>query len=66
MFAFLVLILCPEKPKQITVTIGNTIFGALSRQRKASWALIIHDVVQKLISKIGKKVSSIAPFLFHL
>ena len=38
---FVVLILYPEKPSQITVTIGNTIFGALSVVRKVSWGLVI-------------------------
>jgi hypothetical protein len=36
--AFLVPILYPEKPNRITVTMGNTIFGALNGGRKVNWA----------------------------
>ena len=38
---FVVPILYPEKPTQITVTLSNTIFGALSRIRKVSWGLVM-------------------------
>ena len=33
---FVVLIMYPEKPTRITMTMSNTIFGALSRARKVS------------------------------
>jgi hypothetical protein len=38
LLAFLVPIVYPEKPNQITVTWGNTIFGALNSGRKVNWA----------------------------
>ena len=38
---FVVPILYPEKPSRVTVMVGNTIFGALSRIRKVSWGLVI-------------------------
>ena len=64
---FVVLILYPEKPNQITVTVGNTIFGALSGIRKVSWGLVIQEVVGKLVSGLEKgKPSPISPYLFHL
>ena len=34
---FVLPILCPEKPSRVTLTMGNTIFGALSRVRKVNW-----------------------------
>jgi hypothetical protein len=38
MLAFLAPIIYPEKPNRITVTWGNTIFGALNGGRKVNWA----------------------------
>ena len=35
-FEFVVLILNPEKPSRVTLTVGNTIFGALSEVRKVN------------------------------
>jgi hypothetical protein len=35
-FAFLIPILYPEKPNRVTVTMGNTIFGALNGGRKVN------------------------------
>jgi hypothetical protein len=43
--AFLVPILYPEKPNQITVTMDNMIFGALNGGRKVNWAWIITNLV---------------------
>jgi hypothetical protein len=45
--AFLVPILYPEKPNRITVTMGNTIFGALNGGRKVNWARIITNLVEE-------------------
>ena len=64
--AFLVPILYPGKSDKVTVTVGNSIFGALTGQREANWALIIQDVIQKLLLGMGRKPSSITPFLFNL
>ena len=36
---FVVPILYPEKPSRVTLTVGNTIFGALSKVRKVNWGL---------------------------
>jgi hypothetical protein len=65
--AFLVPILYPEKPKRITVTMGNTIFGALNGGRKVNWARIITNLVIQLAARVGKsRASPICPFLYHL
>jgi hypothetical protein len=65
--AFLVPILYPEKPNRITVTMGNTIFGALNGGRKVNWARIISNLVVQLVARVGKsRASTICPFLYHL
>ena len=64
---FVILILYPEKPGRVTKEIGNTIFGALSGEYKVSWRQVIHEVVNKLISVLGKrKPTPVSPYLFHL
>jgi hypothetical protein len=67
MLAFLTPIIYPEKPNRITVTLGNTIFGALIGGRKVNWAKIITNLVIQLASRIGNsRASPICPFLYHL
>ena len=64
---FLDLILYPKNPTQITIIVENTIFGALSKDRKVDWATVIGDVVQKLVFKVEKpKTFSIYPYVFYL
>jgi hypothetical protein len=64
---FLVPILYPEKPNRITVTMGNTIFGALNGGWKMNWARIISNLVVQLVARVGKsRASPIYPFLYHL
>ena len=38
---FVMLILYPQKPSQVTLTVGNTIFGALSGVRKVNWGQVL-------------------------
>ena len=38
---FVLPILFLKKPNRVTMTVGNTIFGALSRVRKVSWGQVI-------------------------
>jgi hypothetical protein len=65
--AFLVSILYLEKPNRITITMGNTIFGALNGGRKVNWARIISILVVQLVARVGKsRASPICPFLYHL
>ena len=63
---FIIPILYPEKLGRVTKEIGNTVFGALSREYKMSWRQVIHEVVDKLISMLGKrKPTPVSPYLFH-
>ena len=64
---FLVPLLYPEKPTRVTITVGNTIFGALSGERPVDWGVVVKDVVQRLLSGMGKsKATPICPYIFHL
>ena len=42
---FLVPLLYPEKPTRVTITVGNTIFGALSGERPVDWGIVVKDLV---------------------
>jgi hypothetical protein len=67
LLAFLVPIVYPEKPNRITVTWGNTIFGALNGGRKVNWARIITSLVIQLAARVGKSLTTpICPFHYHL
>ena len=47
--------------------IGNTIFGALSRERPVDWGIVVKDLVQRLVSGMGKsKATPICLYVFHL
>ena len=64
---FLVPIVHPDKPTWVTCTIGNTIFGALSRDRPVDWGKVFSEPVQRLVGGAGKaKSTPICPFLYHL
>ena len=63
---FLLPILNPDKPKRISLTMANTLFGAMSGSRPVNWGLLIHEVVAKALPNIGKKLSFLSPFIFHL
>ena len=64
---FLVPLLYPEKPTRVTITVGNTIFGALSRERPVDWGIVVKDLVQRLLSGMGRsKATPICPYVFHL
>ena len=64
---FLVPILYPEKPTRVTMTIGNTIFGALLGEWKVDWGILLQAVVAKLVDGVRKfKATPIGPYLFHL
>ena len=49
---FMVLIIHPNKPTWVTITIGNTIFGALEGSRPVDWGLVFQDLVKRLSWKI--------------
>ena len=64
---FLVPIVHPDKPTQVTGTLGNTIFGALERDRPIDWTKIFMDLVNRLVGGASKsKPTPICPFLYHL
>ena len=64
---FLVPLLYPEKPTRVTITVGNTIFGALSEERPVDWGIVVKDLVQRLVFGMGKsKATPICPYIFHL
>ena len=51
----------------MTVTVGNTIFGALLGEWKVDWGVVLQAVVAKLIEGARKlKATPIGPYLFHL
>ena len=50
---FLVPLLYPEKPTRVTITVGNTIFGALSGERPVDWGIVVKDLVQRLLPEWG-------------
>jgi hypothetical protein len=67
LLAFLIPIVYPEKPNRVTVTWGNTIFGALSGSRKVNWARVMTNLIVQLSGRVGKsRATPICPFLFHL
>ena len=64
---FLVPLLYPEKPTRVTITVGKMIFGALSREKLVDWGIVVKDLVQRLLSGMGKSKSTpICPYIFHL
>ena len=64
---FLVPLLYPKKPTRVTITVGNTIFGALSKERLIDWGIVVKDLVQRLLSGMGRsKATPIYPYVFHL
>ena len=64
---FLVPLLYPKKPTRVMITVGNTIFGALSGERPVDWGIVVKDLVQRLLSGMGKsKATPICPYVFHL
>jgi hypothetical protein len=67
LLAFLIPIVYPEKPNRVTVTWGNTIFGALSGSRKVNWARVMTNLIVQLSARVGKsRATPICPFFFHL
>jgi hypothetical protein len=63
---FLMPIFNPEKPKRISLTMANTLFGAMFGVRPVNWGVLIHEVVARTIPNIGRKPSYLSPFLLHL
>ena len=66
MLEFMLPILNPENPKRLTLTVANTLFGALSGVRPVNWGIIIHEIVEKGLPLVGRKTSYLSPFILHL
>ena len=67
MLEFLIPILYPEKSTRVTVTVENTIFGALMEDRLVDWGLLIYNVVAWMVGLVSKgKPTMVCPFMFHL
>ena len=67
MLEFLILILYLEKPTQVTVTLGNIVFGALMGDRPVDWGLLIYNVVTWMVGLVSKgKPTMVCLFMFHL
>ena len=67
MLEFVIPIFYPEKPLWMTVTVGNTVFGAYTSERDVNWPLVMRDTVKRLLTGIGKsKPTPICPYLLHL
>ena len=67
MLEFLVSIVHLDKPTRVTITIENTLFGALDGGRLVDWGVVFRDLAQRLAKGVGKpKPTPICPFLFHL
>jgi hypothetical protein len=63
---FLLPILYPEKPKRLSITMANTIFGELSGKWPVNWGRLVQELVEKSIPHIGKKPSPLSPYILHL
>ena len=63
---FLMPILNLDKLKQIMLTMANTLFGAMSKVRPVNSGLLIHEVIGRALPNIGRKPSSLSPFILHL
>ena len=51
----------------MTITVGNTIFGALSGEKLVDWGVVVKDLVQRLLTGMGRsKATPICPYVFHL
>ena len=51
---FLIPILYPEKPICVTVTMDNTIFEALLRDKPMDWRLLLFNVVGRMVGLVSK------------
>jgi hypothetical protein len=65
--AFLIPIFYPEKPTRVTNTWASTILGAFRMKRRVDWALLMHELVSKLVKALPKaKSTPLSSYLAHL
>lgn len=60
------LILSPEMPKRLSITMANILFGAMSGVRPVNWGNLIHKYMEKFLPHIDKKPSYLSPYILHL
>ena len=61
------LILSPEMPKRLSITMANILFGAMSGVRPVNCqGNLIHKYVEKFLPHIDKKPSYLSPYILHL
>jgi hypothetical protein len=63
---FILPILSPEKPKRLSITMANTLFGAMSGVRPVKWGRLIQEYVERNIPFIGRKPFFLSPYILHL
>ena len=61
---FLLPIFNPDKPKRISLTMANTLFGAMSGVRPVNLGLLIHEFVEKSLPISGGNPPSSPPTSF--
>ena len=63
---FILPILSPEKPKRLSITMTNTLFGAISGVQPINWRRLIQEYVEKSLPHIGQKSSYLSLYILHL
>jgi hypothetical protein len=63
---FILPTLSSEKHKQLTITMVNTLFGAMFGVRPVNWGRLIQENVEKSLPHIGQKPSFLSPYILHL
>ena len=66
MIEFILPILSLENPKRLSITMANTLFGAMSGVRPINWGRFIQEYVEKSLTHIGRKPSFLSPYILHL
>ncbi len=65
--AFFILIFYPEKSTPMTITLASIILEALRQKRKVDWALLMHELVSKMVTTLPKaKSTPLLSYLVHL
>jgi hypothetical protein len=66
MIEFILPILSLEKPKRLSITMANTLFGAMSGVRPVNCGRLIQEYVEKSLPHMGRKPSFLPPYILHL
>jgi hypothetical protein len=63
---FILPILSPKKPKRLSITMANTLFGTMSGVQPGNWGRLLQEYVEKSLPHIGRKSSFLSPYILHL